>query len=67
MYYTITVKNVRPNASTSIETKIISNFSWFYTVFDYFAKNSNSDWIHNLYRKLSDELSMNKILDQMDQ
>ena len=39
----------------------------FYTVFNYFAKNSNSDWVHNLYRKLSDELSMNKILDQMDQ
>ena len=39
----------------------------FYTVFDYFAKNSNSDWVHNLYRKLSDELSMKKFLDQMDQ
>ena len=43
----------------------------FYTVFNFFAKNSNSfmnsDWVNNLYRKLSDELSMNKILDQMDQ
>ena len=39
----------------------------FYSVFNYFAKNSNSDWVHNLYRKLSDELSMNLILDQMDQ
>ena len=39
----------------------------FYTVFNYFAKNSNSDWVHNLYRKLSDELSMNLILDQLDQ
>ena len=39
----------------------------FYTVFNYFAKNSNSDWVHNLYRKLSDELSMKIFLDQMDQ
>ena len=39
----------------------------FYTVFNYFAKNSNSDWVHNLYRKLSDELLTNKILDQTDQ
>ena len=39
----------------------------FYTVFSDFAKNGNSDWVHNMYRKLSDELSMNKILDQMDQ
>ena len=61
------MKNVRPNASTSIETKIFQISCDFYTVFDYFAKNSNSDWVHNLYRKLSDELSMNKILDQMDQ
>ena len=38
----------------------------------YFAKKNgdwltNSNWLHNLYRILSDELSMNKILDQMNQ
>ena len=36
-------------------------------------KKKNGDWftnsvgLHNLYRNLSDELSMNKILDQMNQ
>ena len=55
-----------------METKIISNFSWFLTEFDYFTKKNgdwftNSDWLHNLYRNLSDELSMNKILDHMNQ
>ena len=37
----------------------------FCTEFDYFAKNgdwlTNSVWLHNLYRNLSDELSINKI------
>ena len=28
---------------------------------------TNSDWLHNLYCNLSDELSMNKILDHMNQ
>ena len=37
----------------------------FCTEFDYFAKNGdwliNSHWLHNLYRNLSDKLSINKI------
>ena len=28
---------------------------------------TNSDWLNNLYRNLSDEPSMNKILDHMNQ